>query len=189
MSNQDETTLSFPIILPTSKKIIRNKKQLDTFSSNNKVLSDVLIPFNGVMLRSLLVSNIGYPFAKFFIWGDNIEYTKRAKKSGARIATIIDIEFYHPTAPSLGTPMLFGKMEFNDTDSKIKLYCLCRNNTANLKRYHGNMYALLFALKTTWFYSFTRPSLKKLKFSLYGLSAGWFNDFSKHRQFIGKTFE
>ena len=189
LSDQDKTTLSFPITLPTSKKIIRNKKQLDTFSSNNKVLSDVLIPFNGVMLRSSLVSNIGYPFAKFFIWGDDIEYTKRAKKSGARIATITDIEFYHPTAPSLGTRMFFGKMQFNDTNSKIKLYCLCRNNTANLKEYHGNLHALLFGIKTIWFYSFTRPSLKKLKFSLCGLSAGWFNDFSKHRQFIGKTFE
>lgn len=189
LSDQDKTTLSFPITLPTSKKIIRNKKQLDTFSSNNKVLSDVLIPFNGVMLRSSLVSHIGYPLAKFFIWGDDIEYTKRAKKSGARIATITDIEFYHPTAPHLGTSMFFGKMQFNDTDSKIKLYCLCRNNTANLKKYHGNLHALLFSIKTIWFYSFTRPSLKKLKFSLYGLSAGWFNDFSKHRQFIGKTFE
>ncbi|KAA0913670.1 glycosyltransferase family 2 protein [Psychrobacter sp. ANT_WB68] len=189
LSDQDKTTLSFPITLPTSKRIVRNKTQLDIFSSNNKVLSNVLIPFNGVLLRSSLVSHIGYPLAKFFIWGDDIEYTKRARKSGARIATITDIEFYHPTAPSLGTPMFFGKMQFNDTNSKIKLYCLCRNNTVNLKKYHGNLYALLFSIKTIWFYSFTQPSLKKLKFSLYGLSAGWFNDFSKHRQFIGKTFE
>ena len=189
LSDHDKISLSFPITLPTMKKIIRNKKQLDNLSLNNKILSDVLIPFNGVMLRSSLVSHIGYPLAKFFIWGDDIEYTKRAKESGARIATITDIEFYHPTAPSLGTPMFFGKMQFNDTDSKIKLYCLCRNNTANLKKYHGNLHALLFGIKTIWFYSFTRSSLKKLKFSLYGLYAGWFNDFSKHRQFIGKTFE
>lgn len=189
LSDQDKMSLSFPITLPTTKKVIRNKDQLKAISLNKPVLVDVLIPFNGVLLRASLASTIGYPLAKFFIWGDDIEYTKRAKRAGARIATITDIEFYHPTAANLGTSMFFGKMQFNDTDSKIKLYCLCRNNTANLKKYHGKSHALLFGIKTIWFYSFTRPSLKKLKFSLSGLSAGWFNDFSKHRQFIGKTFE
>lgn len=189
LSDQDKMSLSFPITLPITKKVIRNKDQLEAISSNKNILVDVLIPFNGVLLRAALASVIGYPLAKFFIWGDDIEYTKRAKQAGARIATVTDIEFYHPTAPSLGTSMFFGKMQFNDTDSKIKLYCLCRNNTANLKKYHGNSYALLFGIKAIWFYSFTRPSLKKLKFSLYGLYAGWFNDFSKHHQFIGKTFE
>ncbi|WP_201578878.1 glycosyltransferase family 2 protein [Psychrobacter sp. Pi2-52] len=189
LSDQDKMSLSFPITLPTTKKIIRNKDQLEAINLNKNVLVDVLVPFNGVLLRASLASTIGYPLAKFFIWGDDIEYTKRANQAGARIATITDIEFYHPTAPSLGTFMFFGKMQFNDTDSKIKLYCLCRNNTANLKKYHGNSHALLFIIKTIWFYSFTRPSLKKLKFSVYGLLAGWLNDFSKHSQFIGKTFE
>ena len=32
LSDQDKTTLSFPINFPTSKKIIRNKKKLDAFS-------------------------------------------------------------------------------------------------------------------------------------------------------------
>lgn len=189
LSDQDKMSLSFPITLPTTKKIVRNKNQLEAIILNKNLLLDVLIPFNGVLLRASLASIIGYPLAKFFIWGDDIEYTKRAKQAGARIATITDIEFYHPTAPNLGTSMFFGKMQFNDTDSKIKLYCLCRNNTANLKKYHGKLHAFLFGIKTIWFYSFTRPSLKKLKFSLYGLSAGWFNDFSKHHQFINKNFE
>lgn len=188
LSDQDKTTLSFPITLPTSKKIIRNKEQLNSISLANKVLSDVLIPFNGVLLRSSLVTTIGYPLAKFFIWGDDIEYTKRAKKTGARIATITSIEFYHPTAPNLGSPMFFGKMQFNDTDSMIKLYCLCRNNTFNLKIYHGDFLALLFIVKTLWFYSFTRPSLTKLRFCLRGLFDGFVGDFTRHEQFIGRTF-
>ena len=188
LSDQDKQTLSFPITLPTTKKIVRDKSQLSPIVLDNTILLDVLIPFNGVLLRSSLASTIGYPLSKFFIWGDDIEYTKRAKQAGARIATITDIEFYHPTVPSLGTPMFFGKMQFNDTNSKIKLYCLCRNNTANLKKYHGNLFALLFTLKTIWFYSFTRPSLKKLQFCLSGLYAGWSSDFSKHHQFINKTF-
>lgn len=189
LSDQDQATLSFPITLPHSKIIIRNKSQLTAVRLDNNVLSDILIPFNGVLLRSALASKIGYPLAKFFIWGDDVEYTKRAKKFGARIATITNIEFYHPTAPSLGTPMFFGRMQFNNTDSKLKLYCLCRNNTANLKKYHSSAHALLFGIKTIWFYSFTRPSLMKLRFCLRGLYDGWIDDFSKHHQFIGKIFK
>lgn len=187
LSDKDYKTCSFPITLPTSKVIIRNKKELLEQQAST-ILEDVLIPFNGVLLSNKLVAKIGYPNAQFFIWGDDIEYTKRAKKFGARIATISDIEFYHPTAPNLGTPMWFGKMQFNDTDSMIKLYCLCRNNTFNLKLYHGNFLALLFIVKTLWFYSFTRPSLTKLRFCLRGLFDGFVGDFTRHRQFIGKTF-
>lgn len=187
LSDEDKVSLSFPMTLPISKKVVRSKDDL-LAQKLDKILKDVLIPFNGVLLRSSLVSEIGYPLAQFFIWGDDIEYTKRAKQAGARIATISDIEFYHPTAPNLGTPMFFGRMQFNDTDSMIKLYCLCRNNTANLKAYHGVGASLLFICKTIWFYSVTKPSFSKLKFCLRGLYDGLIGDFTRHRQYIGRSF-
>lgn len=188
LSDDDKTTLSFPITLPASNKIIRTKQQIPTANSN-AILSDVLIPFNGVLLDSNLVKKIGFPESMFFIWGDDIEYTKRARQAGARIATLSDIEFYHPTAPDLGTPMFFGKMQFNNTDSKIKLYCLCRNNTFNLKKYHSPLHALMFMLKTLWFYSFTKPSWQKLKFCTTALWHGWQADFTHHHAYIGKNFD
>ncbi len=188
LSDDDKTALSFPITLPASNKIIRTKQQIPTANSN-AILSDVLIPFNGVLLDSNLVKKIGFPESMFFIWGDDIEYTKRARQAGARIATLSDIEFYHPTAPDLGTPMFFGKMQFNNTDSKIKLYCLCRNNTFNLKKYHSLLHALMFMLKTLWFYSFTKPSWQKLKFCTTALWHGWQADFTHHHAYIGKNFD
>lgn len=188
LSDDDKTALSFPITLPASNKIIRTKQQIPTANSN-AILSDVLIPFNGVLLDSNLVKKIGFPESMFFIWGDDIEYTKRARQAGARIATLSDIEFYHPTAPDLGTPMFFGKMQFNNTDSKIKLYCLCRNNTFNLKKYHSPLHALMFMLKTLWFYSFTKPSWQKLKFCTTALWHGWQADFTHHHAYIGKNFD
>lgn len=189
LSDEDKETLSFPITLPKNKKIVRNRQELNIYyDKNNNKMTDVLIPFNGVLLKKELVKDIGFPDSRFFIWGDDMEYTKRAKQNGARIATIYDIVFYHPTTPSLGTPMFFNKMQFNDTESMIKLYCLCRNNTYNLKKYHSPLHAMLFAIKTFWFYLFTKPSLRKLKFCLPALLHGWRADFSHHKPFIGKNF-
>lgn len=189
LSDEDKETLSFPITLPENKKIVRNSQELSFYyNKNNNKMHDVLIPFNGVLLRRELVENIGFPDSRFFIWGDDLEYTKRAKQNGARIATIYDITFYHPTAPSLGMPMFFNKMQFNDTNSMIKLYCLCRNNTYNLKKYHSSLHALLFMIKTCWFYLFTKTSFSKLMFCLPALWHGWKADFSHHKPFIGKNF-
>lgn len=192
LSDEDKENFSFPMTLPKSKKVIRSKPELMDFlekeKKESKILNDILIPFNGVLINKESVRKIGFPDARFFIWGDDIEYTKRLQRQGGKIATISNIEFYHPTAPNLGTPMFFGRMQFNDTDSKIKLYCLCRNNTFNLKKYHGSLYALMFFLKTIWFYSFTKPSFKKLVFCIPALIHGWIENFSFHKLFMNSNF-
>lgn len=192
LSDDNKEHFSFPMTLPVNKKVIRSKNELfaylNSLDSYSPILHDVLIPFNGVLLNSQMIEQLGFPDKRFFIWGDDMEYTKRIQKHGGTIATIADIEFYHPTTPNLGTPMFFGKMQFNDTDSQIKLYCLCRNNTYNLKHYYGAVYALLFVIKTIWFYCFTRPSWQKLMFCLPALWHGLVADFSHHHRYIGKNF-
>lgn len=181
--------LSFPFWI-NKRTRITNRDEANSHAKHNRgVLKNVLSPFNGVLVKKSLIGRIGYPEAPFFIWGDEINYTMRARQAGARIATLSDIEFYHPTAPDLGTPMFFGKMQFNNTDSKIKLYCLCRNNTFNLKKYHSPLHALMFMLKTLWFYSFTKPSWQKLKFCTTALWHGWQADFTHHHAYIGKNFD
>lgn len=55
----------------------------------------VLFPFNGTLIPSFLVKEIGLPRDYYFLWGDEVEYTLRAKANGAKIATIRDAYFYH----------------------------------------------------------------------------------------------
>ena len=184
LDDQTRKKLSFPIRYPGTKKVLRTLDEIPEANGDSTILEDVLIPFNGVLLRRSLVEKIEFPDARFFIWGDDMEYTYRARKQGARIATIVDIPFFHPTAPALGTPMFFGMMQFNDTDSNLKLYCLCRNNTYNLKKYRGVSYAFAFVLKTCWFYTLTSPSARKLKLALGALKDGWTGRFGKHKKYI-----
>lgn len=188
LDDKEKIKLSFPITLPKKNQIIRDKYDLVDPLENN-IIENILTPFNGVLIRRRLIEKMGFPDARFFIWGDEIEYTMRSRKIGARIATIADVLFFHPTADDLGTPMFFNKMKFNNTNSMLKLYCLCRNNTFNLRKYHGNIHALLFFIKVIWFYTFTKPSWQKLLFSIRALWHGWQGDFTHHNVFIGKTFE
>ena len=177
--------LSFPFFYRGEK--VLNKDKATTIATDN-IIHNHISPFNGILLSKRLIEVIEYPQSNFFIWGDEMNYCHRAKKSNARIATIANIEFYHPTAINIATPMLFKRMQFNDSDSKIKLYCLCRNNTYNLKEYKSSLHAVLFIAKVTWFYTFTKPSIIKLKFCIPALYHGWRQDFRHHRQFIGKSF-
>jgi rhamnopyranosyl-N-acetylglucosaminyl-diphospho-decaprenol beta-1,3/1,4-galactofuranosyltransferase len=56
-------------------------------------------PFNGTLLGRSLVDRIGLPNPDLFIWGEEVEYHRRAAAAGARIAMIADSEFFHPALP------------------------------------------------------------------------------------------
>jgi rhamnopyranosyl-N-acetylglucosaminyl-diphospho-decaprenol beta-1,3/1,4-galactofuranosyltransferase len=85
---------------------------------------------------------------------------------------------------NLGTPMMFGRTTYNDSPSDLKHYCMSRNNLVNLRDYRGPLHALAFVVKTAWFYTFTRPSLSRLRLSVGAMRAGIAGDFDGHRRFL-----
>ena len=68
--------------------------------------------------------------------------------------------------------MMFGRTTYNHSPSDLKHYCMARNNLVNLRDYRGWPHALAFVAKTVWFYTFTRPSLARLRLSLGAMRAG-----------------
>jgi rhamnopyranosyl-N-acetylglucosaminyl-diphospho-decaprenol beta-1,3/1,4-galactofuranosyltransferase len=61
---------------------------------------------------------------------------------------------------------------------------MARNNLVNLRTYVGPLHALAFVVKTVWFYTFTRPSLARLRLSARGMYAGLRGDFTGHGRFL-----
>lgn len=179
----DRHKLTFTLRLPKSKTVLST---IDDVTSGRfkEVIEGIVMPFNGILFARQLVSDIGLPKKEFFIWGDDMEYTWRARKAGYDIFTVIDAKFYHPRELTLGTPMLFGLLKFNDTESKLKLYCMCRNNIRNLLDYKGLAISILFIAKVIWFYSFTKPNISKLKIGLNGIWHGIVRNFTQHFQFL-----
>lgn len=59
-------------------------------------LYNAICPFNGTLLHRDLISDIGFVKREMFIWGDEVEYTNRARKAGYKLYTITDAIHFHP---------------------------------------------------------------------------------------------
>jgi rhamnopyranosyl-N-acetylglucosaminyl-diphospho-decaprenol beta-1,3/1,4-galactofuranosyltransferase len=180
VSEDDDDQLVFPIRMPGTARILRTVSE----ATCSPLVADVVIPFNGVLVTRALVEKVGLPRAEFFIWGDDVEYLWRAAQAGARVATVTGARVRHPSVGDLGTSMLFGRTTYNHSPSDLKHYCMARNNLVNLRDYRGWPHALAFVAKTGWFYTFTRPSLARLRLSARGMYAGLRGDFTGHRRFL-----
>lgn len=183
LNSANPNELTFTLRLPNSQRVLATLEDVKTATIDG-VIPDIVMPFNGILFSSQLVEKIGLPKKEYFIWGDDIEYTWRAKKFGYRIFTVVDAEFLHPKEATLGTPMLFNLMKFNDTESKLKLYCMCRNNFKNMLTYKNKAITLLFVVKLCWFYLFTKPNLSKLKLGLTGILHSLKGNFSQHKNYL-----
>lgn len=179
LDDKNKNELSFPIRLNHSSQTISSIYQIQA-----KILPDVIIPFNGVLISSKLIHLLGTPKAEFFIWGDDFEFVYRLRSKGFQIFTITEAEFYHPKNKGIGSPMFFKLFHFNDSNSFLKLYCYSRNNTWNILKYKNKTLTLLFLFKIIWFYLFTSRNIKKLKVCLSGFLDGLVGDFSKHSKYL-----
>jgi rhamnopyranosyl-N-acetylglucosaminyl-diphospho-decaprenol beta-1,3/1,4-galactofuranosyltransferase len=183
LAEQDPSRLCFPIRLPGRATVVHEMSEVEAAACDG-VIPDVVIPFNGVLVTRELVERIGTPREEFFIWGDDVEYLWRARKAGARTATVVAARFLHPATDDLGTPMAFGRTTYNHSPSDLKHYCMARNNLVNLRDYRGWPAALAFVAKTVWFYAFTRPDLGRLRLSARAMYAGLRGDFTGHRTYL-----
>jgi rhamnopyranosyl-N-acetylglucosaminyl-diphospho-decaprenol beta-1,3/1,4-galactofuranosyltransferase len=179
----DPDRLVFPIRLPGSTRVVHAVDDVRRAAKRDRI-DGIVIPFNGVLVTKELVDLIGLPREEFFIWGDDHEYRLRAEEAGARVATVVTATVRHPSVGNLGTPMMFGRTTYNDSPSDLKHYCMARNNLVNLRDYRGPLHALAFVVKTAWFYTFTRPSLSRLRLSVGAMRAGIAGDFDGHRRFL-----
>ena len=183
LAEQDPSRLCFPIRLPGGTSVVHRMAEVE-LAARDGLVEDVVIPFNGVLVTRDLVERIGLPREEFFIWGDDVEYLWRARRAGARVATVVDAHFLHPATDDLGTPMMFGRTTYNHSPSDLKHYCMARNNLLNLRDYHGWPHALAFVAKTLWFYALTRPSVARLRLSATAMGAGLRGDFTGHERFL-----
>ena len=176
--------LSFALRVPNTINVFDFYTEIPKELKQSNVINGVVLPFNGTLIANELVKKMGLLLKDYFIWGDEKEYTLRASKFEAKILTVIDAIFYHPSDSSASNPMFFNKLRFNNANSELKLYCFCRNSIATFKRHNGLAHVLAFWGKTTWFFMFTQPSLSRLFFTWRAMWHGFKGDFSHHQEYL-----
>ena len=77
--------LTFTLRLPNTNKVLSN---LDDIKRFDKIIPDIVMPFNGILFSRNIVDKIGFPKKDYFIWGDDMEYTWRASKSDINISKV-----------------------------------------------------------------------------------------------------
>lgn len=143
-----------------------NNETKETISNQAKdgVLYNKANPFNGILFSNKLIETIGYPKKEMFIWGDEYNYTIRAKNSNYYPVTIIKALHYHPLDRQKRTTGIFGS-EVIVINLDWKMFCFCRNLSYNLTIEHGKIKSLYWIFIQVFKYSVY--CMKEKKYNLW----------------------
>ena len=170
VSNKDSSELAFYVDRPN--RSYRKVADMTPFD----LVYGVAFFFNGTLISSEVVKNVGLPDKKLFIWGDEVEYMTRVQKMGYPVVTVPRSVFYHP--PSFdrnGIPW----------PGAWKQYYAVRNQRRVFQNIHGNKYGLMvfmsWSLKETMAQAVDKRANRLYNFLLYSEAAldSLFNNFRK----------
>ena len=114
-------------------------KILNNYNSFCSIEEVKWIPFLGFLISLQLVQKIGLPNKDFFLAADDVEYSMRAKKNGAKIYIIRDSLLSHPTSDSYKINIGYRYI----TNLRLvpwKRYYDTRNRLLIAKQYYGFKY-------------------------------------------------
>lgn len=138
------------------------------------VLTGYASVFNGVLVHRRLVEAIGLPDSKFFIWGDEWDYTWRARRAGMPPATVLAARYWHPADRTQYAQVRFAGASYNvpRADSPFRNYLLIRNHAYLAHRYRGVIAWLRHTMKYLLYHRTAGGCftvLQVLRFSIEGL--------------------
>lgn len=104
-------------------------------------------PFNGTLIHRSLISEIGFVKKEMFVWGDDAEYTARAKAAGHPIATICSALHYHPkTGKSINIVPFINKWKMLPPNTN-RSHIFYRNHCYIFHKYGNNKMLIKFIMK------------------------------------------
>jgi len=121
----DET--SFLYKLPSGKLSDNVREILAAYPGG--VIENYVTAFNGCLIHKRAIDKIGLPIKEFFIWGDEVEYTKRAKRAGVKMGTILSARFIHPKSRTKSVRILWFNKRLQFSEDKQRMFIIVRNHT------------------------------------------------------------
>jgi GT2 family glycosyltransferase len=146
--------------------------------SEGGLIQDYACPFNGVLLNRKLIDVIGLPDPKFFFWGDERDFTERARRAGHSPSTVTAARYYHPRDRYQAARFVFmGRhLQVPYVESSFKQYISERNNAYLSLKYRGArgflrhvaIYAAFYLSRRDW-----KRALQSLQFAMHGVVGTW----------------
>lgn len=118
--------------------------------AKNTMYINSINPFNGTFIHRSVMDKIGFIKKEMFIWGDEEEYTLRAKRSGINPVTITTAIHYHPSIKTTKVNVFpcFKKIKVSLKPTNLSKYYY-RNLGYIYKTYHSDrVWRPLFAYST-----------------------------------------
>lgn len=132
--------------------------------------------FVAILFPRKVITDIGLPIKEFFIWGDDVEYTKRITNSGYKGYLVNDAIIVHEIKQNIGTNIVLEKDK-----NRIARYFYARRNTMYTmkKRYNKKEFTKwvisCFLIEPYKIIRYSRNNkILRLKTSLKGTISGFF---------------
>lgn len=132
--------------------------------------------FVAILFQRKVITDIGLPIKEFFIWGDDVEYTKRITNSGYKGYLVNDAIIVHEIKQNIGTNIVLEKDK-----NRIARYFYARRNTMYTmkKRYNKKEFTKwvisCFLIEPYKIIRYSRNNrILRLKASLKGTISGFF---------------
>lgn len=146
--------------------------------SKNGFIENYACPFNGVLFHRQLIDLIGLPDPRFFCWGEERDYTERARRVGHHPTTVVAALYWHPRDRyELAHFEFMGKeLRVPYVASEFKQYISERNNAFLAMKYRG-LWGLFQHLVTYSAFYLSRHdwkrTLQSLIYSMHGIIGRW----------------
>lgn len=129
--------------------------------------------FVSLFLRSETIRRFGLPIKEFFIWGDDIEFTRRiAVRGGLPCFTVGQSQVIHATKSNVGSNIALDDVE------RIGRYFYAFRNEAHLYRQEGIKGRAYCAAKRCrdflWIIRYGKPKWPRFRVLFRGIWAGFF---------------
>lgn len=170
------------------KEVPLAKDYIDKFSQNGIIKGDAF-PFNGVLYSKKFVKKVGLPKKELFIWGDEANYSKRAKKAGFIPITVAQSIHYHPfNRAEYAKVTIFGHTKtIIITNSNLRFYCMHRNAAYNAKidpPMSAIKNLIIRYIIFTKYYLFIEKSIRHWTIFNSAFFSGIFNLFDGHKKYL-----
>lgn len=156
--NNSEFAISLQINFKNKMHTCNQISEVLFFNKGQVIVQGQAAFFNGVLINRAVIEKVGFPIKELFIWGDEIEFSKRIIANGFNLYTDIKAIVYHPTFKTKLKLGLFNHYVYSGQQN-VRSFYFFRNSAFIAKKYNKwfNLKFILAQLYYLLLHSTNRP--------------------------------